>query len=107
MNLNSYLGLPLKINLYEPTPRLFKNLKKNFSSIKKILFYNKKFDGSKNKYNTILYLDVLEHIKDDQIEINKAFTSLNPITLPIIEAVKLAREPSSKRYSSYAIYAKY
>jgi|TARA_B100000780_G_C21114761_1_gene450917 hypothetical protein len=76
MNLNSYLGLPLKINLYEPTPRLFKNLKKNFNSIKKILFYNKKFDGSKNKYNTILYLDVLEHIKDDQKEINKAFTSL-------------------------------
>ena len=76
MNLNSYLELPHKIDLYEPTPRLFKNLKQNFSNTKKILFFNKKFDGSKKKYNTVLYLDVLEHIKDDQKEINKAFASL-------------------------------
>jgi hypothetical protein len=37
----------------------------------------------------------------------KAFTALNPKTLPIIDAVKLASEPSSNRSSSYAMYAKY
>jgi hypothetical protein len=76
MNLSYYLKLPSKIDLYEPTPKLFNKLKKNFSSIKKVSFFNKKFEKSKKKYDAVLYLDVLEHIKEDKKEINKALASL-------------------------------
>ena len=40
-----------------------------------ITFYNKIF-GGKKKYNTILYLDVIEHIKEDKKEIMKALNLL-------------------------------
>ena len=76
MNLSYYFKLPSKIDLYEPTPKLFKNLKKNFGKVKKITFFNKNFNSTKNKYNSILYLDVLEHIKDDQKEVSKAYASI-------------------------------
>jgi hypothetical protein len=36
----------------------------------------------------------------------KALTALNPKTLPIIDAVKLAIEPSSNKSHSYAMNAK-
>ena len=76
MNLSYYINLPKKIYLFEPTLKLFKNLKKNFKKNKKIYFVNKKFQIKKNNYNTVLYLDVLEHIKDDQSEIRKAISSI-------------------------------
>ncbi len=34
-------------------------------------------DNEKGLYDTILYIDVLEHIKDDRSELNKAFALLN------------------------------
>ena len=76
MNLSYYINLPKKIYLFEPTLKLFKNLKKNFKKNKKIYFVNKKFQTKKNTYDTVLYLDVLEHIKDDQNEIRKAISSI-------------------------------
>ena len=36
-----------------------------------------------------------------------AFRGLKPNTFPIIDAVRFAIEPGSKRSNSYAIYAKY
>ena len=75
-NLAGYIHLPKKIDLYEPSKNLYLNLKKNFKRHKKISFFNKTFNKSRKKYNAILYLDVLEHIKNDKIEIIKAIKSL-------------------------------
>lgn len=74
-NLYYYIHKPSKVDLYEPSKKHFLSLKKNFGKNKKINFFNKVFDGKK-KYNTILYLDVIEHIKEDKKEIKKALNSL-------------------------------
>lgn len=75
-NLSYYYNLPKKIDLYEPTKKLCNELKKKFKKDKRISFFNKKLKTKNKYYDTILYLDVLEHIKDDKNEIFKAFTSL-------------------------------
>ena len=54
------------IHLFEPSKNLFINLKKRLKKNKKIFLYNKKFEVRSNSYDTILYLDVLEHIKNDK-----------------------------------------
>ena len=74
-NLNYYIDIPSKIDLFEPSKKHYLNLKKNFKNYKKIKFCNK-FFGGKKKYNTILYLDVIEHIKEDKKEIIKALSLL-------------------------------
>tara|TARA_B100000029_G_C17563732_1_gene954357 strand:+ start:359 stop:1051 length:693 start_codon:yes stop_codon:yes gene_type:complete len=75
INLSNYYKYPKKIDLYEPTKKLYLELKKKFKNNNKIKFYNKVFGGTK-KYNAILYLDVIEHIKEDKKEIIKAFKLL-------------------------------
>ena len=72
--LKYYVKNSKKIYLYEPTIYFNKNLKKNKS--KKIKIINKKFRLKKNFFYTILYLDVIEHIKSDLIEIKRAYKSL-------------------------------
>jgi hypothetical protein len=76
MNLGFYFSKPKRIDLYEPSNNLYKTLKKRFSKKKKIKIFNKKFTFVKKKYHSILYLDVLEHIKEDQIEIKNAYKCL-------------------------------
>ena len=73
-NLNYYYKYSKKIDLYEPTKSLYLNLKKRFKQ-KNIRIFNKRFN-SNIKYDTILYLDVIEHIKNDFQEIKKAFKAL-------------------------------
>ena len=73
-NLHCYYKYPKKIDLYEPSKNLYLNLKKKFKQ-KKIRIFNKKFN-SNIKYDTIIYLDVIEHIKNDVKEIKKAFKAL-------------------------------
>lgn len=72
--LRYYVKNSKKIYLYEPTISFNKNLKKNKS--KKIKIINKKFRLKKNFFDTILYLDVIEHIESDLIEIKRAYKSL-------------------------------
>ena len=76
MNVSSYIKYPKKIDLYEPTKKLYLELKKKFKKNNKVSNYNKKFILQKEKYDSILYLDVLEHIKNDKEEILKAFKSI-------------------------------
>ena len=59
------------ITLLEPEKKLFKILKKKFPN-KKIKIENFTIDKLKNSYDTIIYYDVLEHIKNDLKEISKA-----------------------------------
>ena len=73
-NLHYYYKYPKKIDLYEPSKNLYSNLKKKFKQ-KNIRIFNKRFN-SNVKYDTIIYLDVIEHIKNDAQEIKKAFKAL-------------------------------
>ena len=52
-------------------------LKKKFSKKKNIKINNQKINQINIKFNTILYLNVLEHIKKDKSEINLAISKLN------------------------------
>ena len=54
-----------------------KILKKNFSEKKNITIANKRINELEGKFNTIIYLNVLEHIEKDTIEINSALDKLN------------------------------
>lgn len=74
-SLKSYKHLAKKIFLYEPTKKNFINLKNNFKS-RKILIKNNYFKEKKKKFDTILYLDVLEHITNDQAELTNAYKTL-------------------------------
>lgn len=76
INLSYYIKIPKKIDLYEPSKQIFNKLRKTFNNKKKISFFNKKLTVKKEYYDSILYLDVLEHIKNDKAEIMKALKSL-------------------------------
>ena len=52
-------------------------LKKKFTNNKNIKISNNLTKDINNKFNTIIYLNVLEHIKDDVAEINSAVEKLN------------------------------
>ena len=64
-----------KVELYETSNLLFKNLNKKFKRNKKIKIFNKTLK-SKKTYKTIIYLDVIEHIKKDKSEIINALNHL-------------------------------
>ena len=53
------------------------NLNKKFDSNKKIKIIRKNIDQIEEKFDVIIYLHVLEHIKHDQNEINEASKRLN------------------------------
>jgi hypothetical protein len=74
--LKKYIKQCKNIDLYEPDKKLFKHLKKKFRN-KKIFIKNTVFKKNYKKYDTIIALDVLEHIKNDKKEIKKIYTSLN------------------------------
>ena len=73
--LKYYLPVATQIDLFEPSKNFLINLNKLKDP--KVNIINKYFKKNKNYYDTILYLDVLEHIKDDKMEIQTAFESLN------------------------------
>ena len=75
-NAKMYIKNCKTLELFEPEKKLYLNLKKIFKKYKKVKIKNKIFKMAKNKYNTILYLDVIEHIKNDKHEISKAYQSL-------------------------------
>ena len=72
--LKYYRNLADKIDLYEPSENFLNNLANDRSADINII--NSYFSENKNTYNTILYLDVLEHIDDDIKEIDIAHKSL-------------------------------
>ncbi len=75
-NANLYHQLSYQLDLYEPTKKLSNNLKKKFKLKKNIKILNKKFSLKKNFYDTIIYFDVIEHIKNYENEIYNAYKSL-------------------------------
>ena len=71
-----YKNLIKNITIIEPEKKLFKILKKKFSN-KKISIKTQTIDNIKKKYDTIIYYDVLEHIKNDLNEVKLASKKLN------------------------------
>ncbi len=76
--LKNYLRKAKSITLVEPTRKYFKILSKKQKKNKKIIIKKSLKNLKKNYFNTIIYLDVLEHIKNDKTEILKAYKLLNP-----------------------------
>ena len=68
---NLYKKFTKDITLIEPDKKLFQLLRKKFRK-KNIKIKNQTIDKIKSKYQTIIYFDVLEHIKDDLKEVKIA-----------------------------------
>lgn len=66
-----YKKIPKNVTLLEPEKKLFKILKKKFYS-RKISIKNHTVNELKSYYDTIIYYDVLEHIKKDLSEVSMA-----------------------------------
>ena len=70
-----YKKIPKSVTLLEPEKKLFKILKKKFYS-RKIRIKNHIVNKLKSNYDTIIYYDVLEHIKKDLSEVRTASKKL-------------------------------
>ena len=71
--LERYIYKSQIIHLFEPSIKIRNKLKQKIKKIKKIKVISK---YSKLKYDSIIYLDVLEHIKNDNGEIFNAYNRL-------------------------------
>ena len=74
---NNYKNLPNKITLSEIDQENLSLIKKKFKDAN-INFTGDLTKNIKRNFDTIMYLNVLEHIEDDTKEINEAFQKLNP-----------------------------
>jgi len=74
----NYCALYKEVYLSDLDKNNYLLLKKKFSKKRNIKVNNKKINQIKKKFNTIVYLNVLEHIKEDKKEINLAISKLNP-----------------------------
>ena len=68
----NYINKKNRIYLNDLDSYNYNFLKKKYSKYKNIFVTKKKIDNINTKFNTIIYLNVLEHIYEDKIEINKA-----------------------------------
>ena len=76
-NIQYYKDKASQITLLEINKNLANSLKLKFDGDKKIIVLNTDIHSQEKKFDTILYMDVLEHIEDDEKEINKALKQLN------------------------------
>ena len=76
--IKNYSKIAKKITLVEPTKKYFNILSKKHDDNKKIFIKKNLNNFKKNSFDTILYLDVIEHIKKDKEEIKKAYRLLKP-----------------------------
>ena len=100
-----YTKLLKDITLLEPEKKLFKTLKKKFLS-KKIKIKNKTIKNINKKFDTIIYYDVLEHIRDDLNEIKNAKKKLKKngyliFSVPAYQAFYSSFDKSVGHYRRY------
>ena len=72
-----YINEKINVTLTETDSKNFLDLKKNFGLTKNINISNKEIFDVEGKFDTILYLHVLEHIKDDLRELQEIEKKLN------------------------------
>ena len=103
-----YVKFSQKISLYEKSAKLFQFLKEKYKKNKKIKVYNRHFNQSKLKYDTILYLDVLEHVEHPKKELKKVFRSLKKggkliLALPAFQHLFSQFDKDVGHYKRYTI----
>ena len=72
-----YINEEIDVTLTETDNKNFLDLKKNFGLTKNINISNKEIFDVDGKFDTILYLHVLEHIEDDLRELQEIEKKLN------------------------------
>ena len=77
-NVQYYKDRASEITLLEINKHFASSLKSKFEEDKKIAIQNSDIHSQEKKFDTILYMDVLEHIEDDKKEINRALEQLKP-----------------------------
>jgi len=65
------------ITLTDADDNSFNLLKKNFTNEKRINVIKSNIEDIDKKFNTLLYFNVLEHVKEDKLEIKNALKKLN------------------------------
>lgn len=73
---NKYFINKKKLFLTELNTTLRNKLKKKFINKHHVKILGKKINNIKNSFDTICYLDVIEHIKEDEIEIMNALKKI-------------------------------
>ena len=76
-NLNYYHHKTESLYLFEPSKILFDQLKKRNLQYSNTKFFNTDFSSNNERFDTIIYLDVLEHIEDDKKEFLNSYEKLN------------------------------
>ena len=76
-NVQYYKEKASQITLLEINKHLVNSLESKFNGDKKIVVLNSDIHSQEKKFDTILYMDVLEHIEDDKKEIDRALEQLN------------------------------
>ena len=76
-NVQYYKNRASQITLLETNKNLVNSLKSKFDGDKKITVLNSDIQIQEKRFDTIMYMDVLEHIEDDKKEVNKALKHLN------------------------------
>tara|TARA_B100000029_G_C17499755_1_gene932257 strand:+ start:655 stop:1362 length:708 start_codon:yes stop_codon:yes gene_type:complete len=76
-NIKYYFDRVTNLHLYETSQTLFDVLKKRTTTFPNIKLLNQPFRNISENFDTIIYLDVIEHIQDDQEEILNACSKLN------------------------------
>ena len=77
-NVQYYRDKASEITLLEINKHMANSLKFKFEEDKKVMVQNSDIYSQERKFDTILYMDVLEHIEDDKKEINRALKQLKP-----------------------------
>ena len=77
-NVQYYKNRASQITLLETNKNLANSLKSKFDEEKKIIVLNTDIHIQEKTFDTIMYMDVLEHIKTDKKEIKKAINLLSP-----------------------------
>ena len=77
-NVQYYRDRASEITLLEINKHMSNLLKSKFEGDQKITIQNSDIYSQERKFDTILYMDVLEHIEDDKKEINRALEQLKP-----------------------------
>ena len=103
--LENYLKIASSITLVETTKKYFNLLKKR----SKRIILKKNLNSLKKKtFDTILYLDVLEHIKNDHLELKKAYGLLKKggILIICVPAFQFLYSSFDKKIGHYRRYDK-
>jgi SAM-dependent methyltransferase len=108
VHLSDYLKIAKNITLVEATPKYFNLLNKKNKRNKKVKIKKSLKKLKKNTFDTILYLDVIEHIKDDESEINKAYKLLkkNGTLIICVPAFQFLYSLYDKKIGHFRRYSK-